>query len=1483
MVSVLLLVFQYKPVQTWAAKQVADHFSKEWKTKVYIGGLYIKPFSAVVLDSMYVLDQEKDTLVSTPKITVQLNGFTLMSSISEKKLDFSLIQLDNGSFYLKKLNDTTSNLDFIIDYFNKPSPKKDTAKIASKPWTMVFEKSVVNNFRFRYKNKTRDTVFSNAINFDDLDVYHLSVDVRNMDLVHHMFKGDVKHLTLREKSGFYIKDFVAKATVDSNRILADDLSILTPHSTIGNYLSMKFSHFGDMGDFENKVLMDANFKSSQISSADIAYFTSSLDKTKFDLGVDGRVKGLVSNLKATHLTVKAGQATYLSGDFRLKGLPDIDNTLLELNFDQVATNKKDLDYLYNRFTGTSNRKLPAIVGKFGNVNFKGRFTGVLNDFIAYGEFKTSLGRFESDVNLKISKAGRPSYSGNIKAYDFDLGKLLDQPDLNRATFVADVKGSGNEFKTLTEKVNAKIAYIDYNKYRYRNVKVDGSVINKLFAGTISINDKNVNLFLKGTADFKAARPDYNLNASIVNARLNTLNLLKDTITLSANLDTKFSGDNLNNLTGKINLSPIRIVDPRHNYLVDSVTLSASGTGRDRLISLLSPIADGSIKGNYNVASLPDYFKTVVKKYIPSFNVKIEPFKPQQFDFNFKIKKVDPLIALFTPNLKIPDGGTFIGQFNSADQTATLNGSIKTIDYSGMVFHDLILDENTTNDLLGLNISLNRIDLSKDLFVKNINISNFLKRDSLNFNIKLADQDATNQLDLYGLVEFGRDTVAKLKLLPSDVILEHERWKVQEQVRIRFLDGKTQITGFEMANGQQKVRINGLISDNVKDELKVQFEKFSMGTLDQLTKPSGIVLHGSLNGDVNLTAITKAPGVDAQLRIDTLSMNETLIGNVKLVSTLDNDRTQAKMKLNILNRGLETMNISGLYNLGKDSKDALDFDVKMNQTEAIIFDPFVKDLVSNLKGSISTDLKLTGSVKEPKLNGKITFANTGLTVNYLKTAYTLNNSLTVDNSLIKIDKMQLTDVKGGKAEANGTVDLRKLSEPTLDVTVDANNFQALNTTFKDNHIYFGTAYGTGKFQFKGPVDNMNIIIDATTQDGTVFNIPLNTSSTASDYDFIKYVSHTDSVNKAAAENENAFKGITLNLKLRVDEKSLVKITTDYGKLEGRGVTNNLNLIITSLGDFEMFGDFLISSGKFEFTAKDFISKNFTVNQGGTIRWTSSPSNADINLKAIYEVRTGINNLYQAAGLTSPQGNQQKLVQAELNLTNTLLQPKIDFDFTFPTDPSIKDDLATYLRDESNRNQQALSLIVRRQFATGSGSNLTNQVAQTAEQAISEFAFNKLNTFISQSNIKFADINIRSTSDASVAFHFFDDRLIFNGSLYNANGSNNIFGGATSNSFFNSDINNFTKDFEADYLIRADGRLRGRYSYRVLNGNTLDLYNQLSAQYINGLGLVYQRDFDTFGEFFRSLFRKGRKPTTPKVTLPGTPAVLKSNNDDDREEE
>ncbi|MGZ3874693.1 MAG: translocation/assembly module TamB domain-containing protein, partial [Mucilaginibacter sp.] len=1377
--SIFLLVFQYKPVQTWAAKKAAGYLSGKLQTEVGIQGLYIQPFSSVMLEGFYVLDKQKDTLLSTPKLEIDLSGFSLLSSISKKAIDFKLIQLDNGSAYLKKQSDSTSNLQFIIDKFSSPP---DTTKAKSKPWKVVFEKIAINNFHFRFKNMLVDTLIK-GINFDDLDVSRFSTVVTNMDIDHHLFKGNVTNLTLHEKSGFYVKKFNADATIDSNQILAQNLLIITNHSTLKNYFRMKFKSLADLSaHIEDQVYMDGDFKSSRISSADIAYFTSGLEDVKFDLGIEGRIKGYINNLNAKNLLITGGKATYIKGNFNLKGLPDWNNTFMELKFDQIATNKTDLDYLYSNFTGKHNARVPDIIAKFGNINFTGRFSGVQNDFIAYGTFKTRLGRFDPDINLKINKAGVPSYSGKLDTYAFDMGSLLDEPDLGRVTMIASVKGSGDDLKSLNGKLDARVNAISFKGYNYRNVALNATFAKKIAKANITINDKKIRLNGNGSIDLNPALPVYAFSANITNARLHDLKLLKDTITFTTQIKSNFSGTSLSNLTGKAEFRQVRIVDPRNNYVVDSLLISASGKGNERAITLKSDVADGYIKGSYDLATLPSYFKTIAKKYIPSLKTTITPPKPQEFSFNLALKNIDPLIAIFMPDLKIPDQGTFVGDFNSAKKTATLNAYIKTIQYGKMVFHDFIIDESTNNEFLDLNVSLSKVNITDSLFIKNITISNVIKHDSLNFNVKLSDKDAVNQLDLYGLVNFGRDTTASLHILPSDVILERQNWKIVEKAGVKFLDGKTQVSGFELSNGKQKVKIDGFISDNPADKLKLTFQEFSMATINQLAKSIGVQLKGSLNGDVNVSSIMKSPGIDAKLGIDSLTMNNTLVGDVKIVSTLGNDRKQADVNINIKNHGLETMNLAGVYQIGHGTEDQLDFDVKMNQTEAIIFEPFIKNLVSDIKGTVSTNLKLTGPVSKPQLNGNIILNNTAVTVNYLQTPYTVNDTVEVVNSLVKINGMTLKDTKGGVGNVTGTIDLKDLSNPDIEVTVDARNLMALNTNFKDNHLYYGSAYATGQFKFNGPVDNMKIDIRARTEAGTVFNIPLNTSSTVSEYDFVKFVSHSDTT-KAVAQ-PRSFNGVTLNFDLTVDEKTTVKISTDYGVLEGSGQARNLKLNINSLGDFEMFGDFLITSGKFEFTAKNFISKNFTVNQGGTIRWTGNPSNASINLRAVYEVRTDIQPLYQAAGSQSPKGRSLELVQAELILTNTLLHPIIDFDFNFPLDPSIKDDLNTYLSDNNNRSQQALSIIVRRNFSNGTNNNLTNQVVATAGEALSEFAFNKLNSFISQSNIKNLDLNIRSLNDLGVSYRV-KDRLIFTGSLFNStSGSSDLFNNNTS--LFNSNF-------------------------------------------------------------------------------------------------
>ncbi len=1450
----LIFSLQYKPVQTYIAKEAAKYLSKELKTRVEVGGLYIKPFKSLVLDSLYIEDYEKDTLLFSPKLTVDLN----MLSLELRKISVNTIQMDNGKFYLKQYKDTTTNLEFIINYFDTrtPAPRKNPLR----PYDITFDKIVLNNIAFKYKN-FNNTKPVNGVNFNDIHLRNLSTSILNLDTRTHLVKAGFRNLTFREKSGFYLKNLSTNATIDSNQMEFKELLLETPNTRIADYLLMKYDSFKDFGKFISKVYMKANFNDALLHTPDIAYFAPGLAKSNIDLRVDGDITGYVNNIKAKNLALRSGQSTYLKGDFDIKGLPDIDHARLDLNFDQISTNKKDLDRIIAGVTGSKKSLTPSIANKFGNISFKGRFTGFTNDFIAFGEFKTRLGRVVTDLNMKFDSRGNPSYKGIVKAYDFNLADLLDRHDLGRTTFTVNITGRGFKFNSLQEQLEGNIGYFDYNGYRYSNISIDGSFTNRIFDGKVKINDRNVKLDFDGNIDLKPNRPVFNFNVAIREANLHVLNFTKDTIQIDADFVTNFSGSNLDNIQGSFDIEKIRLTNTENSFVIDSVYLTAIGIGNDRSLNIRSDILDASIKGQYDLNTFPSYFKSVANKYIPSLRLNYVKSGIQNFEFSLNIKYFEPISMLFIPGLKIPEEASFNGKFVSAENIANLNGFVKVLQYNKIKANNLIIDESTSADAMNLFITTDRVDITDSLYIKNVNIANILRNDSLNLNIKLSDKDAINQLDLNSLVEFTTSGPEKIRLsiLPSDVIINREVWKIQEKVSFSFDEGRvgdqnfslfrrTKITGFELFRDNQMLTIDGIISKDPDDELLIGFNKFKLTTFNLLTKPLGINLKGELNGDARFAGIIGTPNVEAAMRIDSLNYNNVAIGDLNLTAGLDNSTKLINVKMDILNQGIKNLDISGTYNANSD-QNSLDMNVMMNDNEVVLFQPFLKKLVSDMNGKVSANLKVTGKLFKPQISGRLSLKDAGMTVNYLKTPYRISDDFEVENSVIKLTNLRLRDINDSEAIVNGTVDMGNPLNPEIHIDIVATTFMALNTTAKNNPLYYGVAYGTGVFSFNGPTNDMSIRIDAKTEAGTVFNIPLNSSATASKTDFITFVAKDSSLN---VPKVTSFKGLTMNFELQIDENSEVNIFTELGKLSGRG-KSQLSLNITSLGDFEMFGDYLITSGKFEFTAQDFINKTFKISEGGSIRWTGNPVEAAINLKAFYEVRTSLRPLYVAAG--RPPLDQRVLAEAVMNLSGPLLTPNIVFDINFPADAYIRDELQSYFSDINNVNQQALSLIVRRSFAEGSGADLGIATYSTFISAGTELFFNQLNTILTQSlKLNFVDFNIRSLNDASASLRLMNDRLLITGGVTDRQNSGGNF--SEFNVIGSSSV---ARDFEALYLIKKDGTLVLKASNKLNNRNFLNIN---SVEYVSALGLVYRKDFDNFNELLGFLIGKKRKEERKK---------------------
>jgi hypothetical protein len=212
---------------------------------------------------------------------------------------------------------------------------------------------------------------------------------------------------------------------------------------------------------------------------------------------------------------------------------------------------------------------------------------------------------------------------------------------------------------------------------------------------------------------------------------------------------------------------------------------------------------------------------------------------------------------------------------------------------------------------------------------------------------------------------------------------------------------------------------------------------------------------------------------------------------------------------------------------------------------------------------------------------------------------------------------------------------------------------------------------------------------------------------------------------------------------------------------------------------------------------------------------------------------------------------------MGLTGSLLKPDIKLDIFFPSNPAIKEEMQSYFNDDNNRNLQALSLIIRRSFAPGTGKEalgkqLTSGVASTA----TELLFNQFNNVLSSLNLAFVDINIRSLSEANASFRFFNERIILNAGIVDRRSTNDL-------SPIGFSRNNVGGEVEVLGLIKKDGTLVGKLANKPPTQQNNFFNTGLSQNNnVTSLGLIYTQQFDTFAEFLRKITGQYKKTQKQK---------------------
>lgn len=1440
----LVLALQFASVQTFVAQRTAKFLSKELDAQVQLSGLYFRPFTTLTIHNFSIKDPQGQLIVSSKRLSSSFN----LRGIFDQKIHLSEIRMQEGyvDFHLLE---KSNNFAFLIDYF---APKKDKKENKKKPIELDIKKIQFINCHFKFQNE-RNRYQTEGINYSDVELTDFSTMIDGIQWDSTQARFSVHQLTFKEKSGFHLNELTAESAISSSSMEFKRLFLDINRSTLRDYLKLEYDSLQDFSDFLHKVKITADLTESSVDSKDIEFFAPTMQNVQFATRIkSASLEGTIANINASNVDISTLQQTRLQGNFNIVGLPDINRTVFTFKNIALATHPIEIERLVPELSNLQQFALPEQIEALQNILFKGNFVGLYNNFDVNGMWTTALGNIDTDA--KIDFRNGFEYRGTARSPQFQLGEMIHSKDIGTSNIDLSFAGSNLNIEDMNLEFEGLVRQFSFKNNRIDDISINGQITEKkLLVGGV-ITDPDVQMDYAVTIDWNDISPRYQLDSKIEKLNLKKFALVaRDSVIIHNTIvSTNLMGNTINDISGYLRADTIHLQTKSGNFSIDNFDFNAEANDEQRVLTLSSNVLDAELRGVIDLNTIVPYFESMAMQYAPAIGFDRRPFNDQNFNLNVAIKSFDPVSTFLDSTFILDDGAYIKANFSSDNYLGDFVFFSPNTTYRGMQLSNLTITENANVNALSLDLSAERLYLTDSIFVEQIKIENILANDSLDFKISVAEDSAENQLRLNGNIYFAHDKPAFIEFEKSEVIIDGSNWEIEAKDQVRVSRGKFYFKDFRIKQGDQHVAVNGIVSTDNEDQLSLDFNRFSLSALSAITQPLGIELRGDMNGQVVMKSALKSPQFNANITTSPIVYNSLPIGQMSFNANYIQGSDLMDISISLLdelNRGLD---FRGQYNLS-DKENALNLRGQIKDIELVLFYPFLKSIISDLQGKASGELTVKGSFHHPSISGKASFDHADFKVNYLNTSYAIHDqSSVVDNNVVMLRELTLQDEAGHSAVANGYLDLNKIVDPTMDIDIKTENFMVLNTTYKENNLYYGNAYATGAFKFQGRTSALNIDIKATSNANTVMTIPFDAAMTISDSDFIYFV-EKDSSTAKRPESEFFLSGLSMNMDLEMTPDAEINLSTDIGTLKGTGA-GQVSLKISSLGDFEMFGDYTVNSGKFHFTAQDFINKYFDIKEGGTIRWTGDPSDANIDLTAIYQQRANLGALYNAAGRSGQ--DERVLAQADMIISGTLNQPDISFDLNFPLTPYVKDELQAYLSDDNNVNQQALSLIVRRSFtAASSNGEFGREVNNTLLSAGTEIAFNQLNSIISQSlNLNFLDLNIRSLNDASASIRLFDDRLVLTGGISDMRNLQ-----TTDLAFFS---NRIATDAEINYRIRKDGSLMFRAYNRL---NTRNILFTPTDDYINAVGLVYRQEFDTFQEFFKRLMSGGKKKN-PGSTLP-----------------
>jgi hypothetical protein len=1467
LVVLFCTLFTIPAIQTYVAQKAAGFLSDKLQAEVSIGKLRIDFNLDIQLEEIRMNDLYGNNLISAKKGSLSFPSFNTGTA----NVEIRNIVLEGADVTLRRYeSDTVLNLQFFID-FVKPKEKKKTKVIVD------LQKVQLKDSRFQFRNDaTAGNDVEGVWNYSNMIIEDINIKCEQILIISDSINLYIDQLSARERSGFKVDELTGHLIICRTGIHCLKTDFLTSNKSEFN-LDFRFDYtdYSDFRDFINKIAFNTDLHKACLNLTDLEYFVPSFKGMNNTVNLTASVKGPLSDFKIKNLDLFYGQATEIKGDIDLTGLPVVDEMLIDFKINNLKTNIVDLV----SFSLPKNKHIPIpdIVKKIKYVEVQGHFLGLYNNFFVDLNMATAAGSAACELMLDYRSAPI-TYDGKLETKSLALGSLLNNKDIGNINMQGYIKGEGISVDDFNFQLQSTVSDITYRNNTVKDIAVSVDFLSKQFNGQLHCDDDDFDLDFNGLIDFSQQEPYYNFKANVHSINLSNFQLFRpdSNVILSADINTTIRGKDIEHWQGKLTMDNIVYKENNISYPLPDLSLNVEQEKYpSKTIELKSDVLEMNMSGRFSYAQA---FTAVQNNlYLQLPNVIPSPVHldstqdvfEQQFDLSVNLIRPVSLLDHFVPYIRINKGLSLILSIDQSQSKSYISVEIPQLDIKNKQrLNDLAIINQQMSKAFSLSIACNSYFIKLTDTVADLQEFGFEAIVSNNVIDFLVSATGNEKNKLHDILIEGAVTFLDMDKLEMNIVLNNGSIVWDDDI---FLFDTS--NSVYLARDSIYIRNFGLYSQNGKsitarsstwenggNGISFNFNKIDLTLFNVFLSQYQISLEGIATGRGGIIHNTYGYALGSDFEVDDFRFNNVTMGYFQGRTYWNNIEKKLFVRAFIYETKDHLDNsllaISGNF----DPKNKyIDLTGRIDSLNIKILEPYLKSFASKMEGFGTGELSFKGQISKPVFKGSVLLKKATLGIAFLKTNYFIEKGTInfVDTGFI-FDNIAFQDAYNGRGFINGMITHNRLRDFGLNLKINAINLSVLNTTLKDNSLFYGNAFATGNASISGKVkDLLSIHADVTSNPSTDITLSLDWSTTATESNFITFVSpDTKKEEDTVSLNTNiGNSGMQVNLKITATQDATVRVLLDPtigGTITCKG-GGTIDLVLDREGELSLYGPYTISTGEFDLAFGDVLNRTFKIESGGTISWNGDPTQGIMNVRAIQATRVPVNNLFEVGETTRLR---PILVNNILSLNGALLNPDFSFSFNLPDADEITRSQIYSKIDTTNREEmirQVVNVLLLGTFRVSTTTDGNSSInSGSLGYSVSELVSSQLKKLVSSIS---QNIDVRmgylpgenadkNEYSVDVGGSFFDNKLTVSTSV-----------GIIEQQDLNAQ-DRFLGDVTVEYKLISDGSLRVR-AFNVTNPQDINY----SSTYSQGIGLSYLKDFDKFKDLFiRNNPRKKKKNRT-----------------------